>query len=254
MPSSASAGLGGLGRAGLARGHLGGRLRRPRPPGRVRPRRLSAARGHRPLLAGDGGGGRFAADGGPVVGICNGFQVLTEAGLLPGALQKNRGLRFLCTTVDGPGGDARTRCSPPGSPWAPSCASRSTTSRATTPATPTTLAELRDEDRIVLRYSGNPNGSVDDIAGVCNAARNVVGLMPHPERAVRPAAGLGRRDGPARGPAGVGRDRGGVPGRGLGGLSGHLGCGPPMRLLSCRRLRALSYGCGGSWPAGAPRR
>jgi phosphoribosylformylglycinamidine synthase subunit PurQ / glutaminase len=124
----------------------------------------------------------FAAEGGPVVGICNGFQVLTEAGLLPGALQKNRDLRFLCTTV------GITVCS--------------TRSVLTCEATPgatlripinhfdgnytcdaETLARLRDEDRIVFRYVENPNGSVDDIAGVCNAEGNVVGLMPHPERA-----------------------------------------------------------------------
>ena len=130
----------------------------------------------------------FAADGGPVVGICNGFQVLTEAGLLPGALQKNAGLKFLCTT---------------------------TTLRVETTSTPLTseatvgdelripinhfegnytcdadtLAELRGDDRVVVRYVDNPNGSVDDIAGVCNAGRNVVGLMPHPERACHPLVG-----------------------------------------------------------------
>jgi phosphoribosylformylglycinamidine synthase I len=125
---------------------------------------------------------RFAADGGVVIGICNGFQVLTEAGLLPGALQKNQGLRFLCTTV------GVQVCS------------------TTTPLTEgtdlgavlrlpvnhfegnyicdaATLDQLRAEDRIVLRYTENPNGSLDDIAGICNDRRNVVGLMPHPERA-----------------------------------------------------------------------
>ncbi len=124
----------------------------------------------------------FARDGGPVVGICNGFQVLTEAGLLPGALQKNRGLKFLCATVA-----LRVETSD------------SVLTAAATPGailrvpvnhfegnytcSAETLAELRSEDRIVLRYVDNPNGSVDDIAGVCNAERNVVGLMPHPERA-----------------------------------------------------------------------
>lgn len=130
----------------------------------------------------------FAADGGPVVGICNGFQVLTEAGLLPGALQKNRRLKFLCAS-------AELRVD--------------STDSVLTSATsvgqilrvpvnhfegnytclPDTLAELRSEDRIVLRYVDNPNGSVDDIAGICNAGRNVVGLMPHPERAVHDLLG-----------------------------------------------------------------
>ena len=124
----------------------------------------------------------FAAAGGPVVGICNGFQVLTEAGMLPGALQKNAGLKFRCSM---------------------STLRVETTNSALTTGTevgqelripinhfegnytcdPETLARLRDEDRVVVRYVDNPNGSVDDIAGVCNQARNVVGLMPHPERA-----------------------------------------------------------------------
>ena len=126
---------------------------------------------------------RFAADGGPVVGICNGFQVLTEAGLLPGAPAEEQGSALSV--------HHRRSCR-----W----------SRTRTPLTAgtdvgavlrlpvnhfegnyicdaATLARLRDEDRIVLRYTDNPNGSVDDIAGICNAAGNVVGLMPHPERA-----------------------------------------------------------------------
>ncbi len=136
--------------------------------------------------------GAFADAGGPVVGICNGFQVLTEAGLLPGALQKNQGLRFLCTTVD-----VRVE------------SDRSVLTAGVSPGTvlsipinhfegnytcdPTTLKILQDEDRVVLRYVDNPNGSVDDIAGVCSAGRNVVGLMPHPERASDPL--LGSADG-----------------------------------------------------------
>jgi phosphoribosylformylglycinamidine synthase subunit PurQ / glutaminase len=135
---------------------------------------------------------KLAADGGPVVGICNGFQVLTEAGLLPGALQKNAGLKFLCTTVE-----LRVE----------------TTNSALTSAanagdvlrvpinhfegnytcSPETLRQLHDEDRIVLRYVDNPNGSIDDIAGVCSEGRNVVGLMPHPERACHEL--LGSTDG-----------------------------------------------------------
>ena len=131
---------------------------------------------------------KHAADGGPVVGICNGFQVLTEAGLVPGALQKNRGLKFLCTTTE-----LRVE----------------TTSTVLTGVArvgdvlripinhfegnytcdPETLAALRAEDRVVVRYVDNPNGSVDDIAGVCNEGRNVVGLMPHPERACHELVG-----------------------------------------------------------------
>jgi phosphoribosylformylglycinamidine synthase I len=134
----------------------------------------------------------FADAGGPVVGICNGFQVLTEAGMLPGALQKNRGLKFLC---------------------APAELRVESTNSVLTSATeggqvlrvpvnhfegnytcsPETLAELKAEDRVVLRYVDNPNGSIDDIAGVCNTGRNVVGLMPHPERAISDL--LGSADG-----------------------------------------------------------
>ena len=129
-----------------------------------------------------------AAAGGPVVGICNGFQILTEAGLLPGALQKNAGLKFLCTTVE--------------------CRVETTRSVLTARATPgavlrlpinhfegnyicdtATLERLRAEERIVLRYVDNPNGALDDIAGICNEHGNVVGLMPHPERASDPLLG-----------------------------------------------------------------
>lgn len=125
----------------------------------------------------------FAADGGPVVGICNGFQILTEAGMLPGALQKNRGLKFVCTTVD-------LRVESTASPL---------TSQAEVgdvlrlpvnhfegnyTCSAACLDELRADDRVVLRYRDNPNGSTDDIAGITNPAGNVVGLMPHPERAM----------------------------------------------------------------------
>ncbi len=135
---------------------------------------------------------RFAAAGGPVLGICNGFQVLTEAGLLPGALVKNRGLRFLCAPARLRVTSARsvltcdveegTELEIPVNHFSGSyvCDAR-------------TLAELRDAERVVLRYVENPNGSIDDIAGVTNAQGNVVGLMPHPERASH--ALLGSTDG-----------------------------------------------------------
>ena len=129
-----------------------------------------------------------ARSGGPVIGICNGFQVLCEAGLLPGALQKNAGLKFLCRTVE--------------------LRVETNTTALTNQATvgqilripinhfegnyvcdDRTLDALRTEERIVVRYVANPNGSRDDIAGVCNEGRNVVGLMPHPERASDPMLG-----------------------------------------------------------------
>jgi phosphoribosylformylglycinamidine synthase I len=124
----------------------------------------------------------FAAAGGPVVGICNGFQVLTEAGLLPGALQKNRGLKFLCTTVP-------LRVESTDSPLTRLTAEGDVLRipvnhfEGNYTCDDETLAQLRADDRVVLRYVENPNGSIDDIAGICNEARNVVGLMPHPERA-----------------------------------------------------------------------
>ena len=124
----------------------------------------------------------FAAAGGPVVGICNGFQVLTEAGLLPGALQKNAGLKFVCTMVElrvESTDSVLTRGAEAGSVLRVPI--NHFEGNYTCDAD--TLAQLRDEDRIVLRYVENPNGSIDDIAGICNEGRNVVGLMPHPERA-----------------------------------------------------------------------
>jgi phosphoribosylformylglycinamidine synthase I len=134
----------------------------------------------------------FAADGGPVIGICNGFQVLTEAGLLPGALQKNRGLRFLCTTTTVRVEQADTALTT-GVSVGTELAIPINHFEGNYTCDSTTAHQLRDEGRIVLRYIENPNGSVDDIAGVCNAGRNVVGLMPHPERASDPL--LGSEDG-----------------------------------------------------------
>ncbi len=124
----------------------------------------------------------FAAAGGPVVGICNGFQVLTEAGLLPGALQKNAGLKFICST-------AELRVETTDSSLTNRCAAGDVLRvpinhfEGNYVCDVPTLEQLRADDRIVFRYVNNPNGSLDDIAGICNEGRNVVGLMPHPERA-----------------------------------------------------------------------
>lgn len=132
----------------------------------------------------------FARDGGAVVGICNGFQVLTEAKLLPGALQKNRGLTFLCQDAEIEIVSDRSVLT---SGIAPG-------SRLTIPINhfegnyicdKATLAELEAQGRVVARYVDNPNGSVGSIAGIANAAGNVVGLMPHPERAVNELWGSG---------------------------------------------------------------
>jgi phosphoribosylformylglycinamidine synthase subunit PurQ / glutaminase len=136
----------------------------------------------------------FADDGGLVLGICNGFQILTEAGLLPGVLRPNASLRFVCRDVplvveraDLP---FTARCTPE--------------QELTIPvkhgdgcwfADADLLAELEAADQIVLRYrtDANPNGAVGDVAGVCNATGTVLGLMPHPEHAVDPL--LGSTDG-----------------------------------------------------------
>jgi phosphoribosylformylglycinamidine synthase subunit PurQ / glutaminase len=135
----------------------------------------------------------FAAEGGLVLGICNGFQVLCEAGLLPGALRPNESLSFVCR-------DVALRVERTDTPFLTRC---ETGQRLTIPvkhgegcffADADLLAELDAAEQIVLRYDGgNPNGSIDDIAGVVNADGNVMGLMPHPEHAVDPL--LGSTDG-----------------------------------------------------------
>jgi phosphoribosylformylglycinamidine synthase len=128
---------------------------------------------------------QFARDGGLVLGICNGFQVLCEAGLLPGALLPNVHLRFRCRQVECVVANADTpftRACTPGQVL--SIPVKHTTGRYHAPQM--VLQDLEAHDQIVLRYAPgfNPNGSMFDIAGVCNASRNVFGLMPHPEHAV----------------------------------------------------------------------
>jgi phosphoribosylformylglycinamidine synthase subunit PurQ / glutaminase len=132
----------------------------------------------------------FASDGGPVLGICNGFQVLCEAGLLPGALLPNEGVRFVCRQVElVVVGDetAFTSETEPGGRL--SIPVKHMTGRYFAPEAE--LDELEAAGRVVLRYAPghNPNGSVRDIAAVSNEAGNVVGLMPHPEHAVDPLTG-----------------------------------------------------------------
>ena len=125
---------------------------------------------------------KFAAEGGPVLGICNGFQILVESGLLPGALLKNRGLKFVCREVT-------LRVETSGLLLRMPVAH----GEGCYFAEDRTLDQLEAEGRVVLRYVDNPNGSLRDIAGICNEARNVMGMMPHPERADE--ALLGSTDG-----------------------------------------------------------
>jgi len=127
-----------------------------------------------------------------VLGICNGFQILVESGLLPGALLRNRSLRFVCRPVT-------LRVETSNTPF--TCAA-TPGQRITAPvahgegcyfADERTLDALEAEDRVVFRYLDNPNGSLRDIAGICSEGRNVMGMMPHPERAADPL--LGSTDG-----------------------------------------------------------
>jgi len=130
----------------------------------------------------------FAAAGGYVLGVCNGFQVLTETGLLPGALMRNAGLKFVCKPAPltvGTADSAFTQGYAAGDAITLPIAHHD----GNYTADPDTLAALAAEDRIAFRYRDNPNGSAQDIAGVLSANRRVLGMMPHPERAVDPAQG-----------------------------------------------------------------
>jgi len=125
---------------------------------------------------------RFASEGGPVLGICNGFQVLTELGLLPGALTRNIGLHFVCepTALEVRPGACR---------WLAGYQSGEVISlpiahgEGRYQVQEDQLRQLEDNGQVVLRYTANPNGSMGDVAGLCNPRGNVLGLMPHPERA-----------------------------------------------------------------------
>ena len=143
----------------------------------------------------------FAERGGPVLGICNGFQVLLEAGLLPGAMVRNRDIKFISTAV-------RVKVEQTDTPFSAGCASGQVLRLPVAHgegnyfADPEVLRDLETGRQVVFRYvdeqgqptsQGNPNGSLNNIAGICNAGRNVVGLMPHPERACE--AALGSDDG-----------------------------------------------------------
>jgi phosphoribosylformylglycinamidine synthase len=131
---------------------------------------------------------KFAAEGGLVLGICNGFQILVEAGLLPGALLRNQGLRFVCRnvtletqTTDSPFTCELARGQKLHLPVAHGEGQYFADER--------TLDELEAEDRVAFRYLDNPNGSARNIAGILSQGRNVMGMMPHPERACDPLMG-----------------------------------------------------------------
>ena len=160
--------------------------------------RAGAMANHSPVMAAVK---RFAEAGGPVLGVCNGFQVLCEAGLLPGALMRNHALHFVC---DFPYLRVEQAVAPFASRARPGQVLRLPIKHGEGAyvADPALLAELERDGRVVLRYcdaagvvndAANPNGSVGNIAGVRNARGNVMGLMPHPEHAVE--AGIGGTDG-----------------------------------------------------------
>ena len=141
---------------------------------------------------------KFAGDGGLVFGICNGFQILCEAGLLPGALMRNAGLKYVCKPV-------YVRVETTNTPYTHELSKGEVLQipighmEGNYVCDEPTLAELKDQDRIVFRYvsrageitdEANPNGSLENIAGICNEGRNVLGMMPHPERAAEPELGM----------------------------------------------------------------
>ena len=141
---------------------------------------------------------RFAAGGGLVLGICNGFQILCEAGLLPGALMRNAGLKYICKPV-------KLRVESTDTPFTSACTQGEVLEipighmEGNYFCDADTLAELNREKRVIFRYStadgrittdANPNGSIENIAGICNAGRNVLGMMPHPDRSSDPLLGM----------------------------------------------------------------
>jgi phosphoribosylformylglycinamidine synthase len=140
----------------------------------------------------------FAASGGLVLGICNGFQILCESGLLPGVLMRNKGLKYICKPV-------QIRCENADTPFTNQCRQGEV---LTVPighmegnyfCDEATLKQLRQQNRVIFRYStpageitaaANPNGALDNIAGIANEGFNVLGMMPHPERASEPPLGM----------------------------------------------------------------
>ena len=142
--------------------------------------------------------GRFASHGGLVLGICNGFQILCEAGLLPGALLRNAGLKYICKPV-------KLRVENADTAFTNTCAEGEVLEipighmEGNYFCAADTLAQLQRDRRIIFRYSdlqgritpeANPNGSIDNIAGICNEGRNVLGMMPHPDRSADPLLGM----------------------------------------------------------------
>src|SRR5438309_4402006 len=141
---------------------------------------------------------KFADGGGLVMGICNGFQILCESGLLPGVLMRNKGLKYICKPVD-------IRCENNETPFTHGLKKGEVLQipighmEGNYFCDDATLQQLRKQDRILFRYStpegeiteaANPNGAIDNIAGICNEGRNVLGMMPHPERASEEVHGM----------------------------------------------------------------